>query len=106
MTKEENTTTFHIITVLKPPLSSLKFVFVIAAVELLSDNVRWGLSWAENIVLRFVFIFAVVEPLVILAPRRSFWGKLPRVSGIAGAHGDAFGGAEEMTLCQNTGYNK
>lgn len=87
-------------------MSSFKFVSVIAAVELLSDNVRWGLSRAENIVMRFVFIFAVVEPLVILAPRRSSWGKLRRVSGFAGAHGDAFGGAEEMTLCQNTGYNK
>lgn len=84
----------------------MKFVSVIAAVELLSDNVRWGLSWAENIVLRFVFIINVLEPLVILAPRISSWGKLLRVSGIAGAHGDAVGGAEEMTLCQNASYNK
>jgi len=104
--KEEDKTTFHIKEALKAPLCSLKFVFVTATVDLLSDNVRWGLSRAENIVLRFVFIIAVVEPLVILTPRRSSWGKLPRVSGIAAAHGDAFGGAEEMTLCQNTGYNK
>jgi len=81
-------------------LSSLKLVFAIAVVESLWENLRWRQSWVENIVVRFVFDIAVVELFVILTARRSSGEKFPRVSGTAGAHGEAFGGAEEMTLSQ------
>lgn len=81
-------------------MSSLKLVLAIAVVESLWENLRWRHSWVENIVLRFVFAIAVVESFVILTARRSSRGKVPRVSGTAGAHGEAFGGAEEMTLSQ------
>jgi hypothetical protein len=61
---------------LKPPLSSFHFIFVIAVLESLTENLLWGflVLVIENIILRFVSVIAVVESLVISTLSWDFLG--------------------------------